>query len=148
MGAYECIAIPTNEAKKYIARMRAYGTSYRFVSFGVNSGGHDPLDPRVSLAVDPTATVMPGGPPLFGPEPIDSITWRNDFCETYVCKILPGEYQGEVSSIGLWAEIVYLGPSDPLPPALGYQFLAAVCNRPLLVMTGVDSEEFDVTLFF
>lgn len=146
--AYECFAIPTNECKLRESRMRAYGTSFRIKYFGVSDQGHDPNDPRVALAVDPSATTMPGGAPLFGPEPIDSVVWRSDFCETYICKILPGEYQGEISSIGLFAEIVYVDPSDPDPPTIGYQFLAAVCNRPLLVLTSNDSPEFDVSLFY
>ncbi len=146
--AFECIAIPTNEAKQRIALMTMYGTSFRVKYFGITDAGHDPNDPRIALAVDPADTQMPGGTPLFGPEPVDDYVLRSDYCPVYVCKILTGEYVGEMSSIGLFAEIVYVDPSDPDPPSLGYQFLYAVCNRPLLVLIGIDEPTFNVTVFF
>jgi hypothetical protein len=146
--AYECIAVPTNEAKQRISLMTMYGTSFRVDYFGITDKGHDPNDPRIALAVDPSDTQMPGGTPLFGPEPIDDKILRADFCPTFVCKILQGEYTGSMSSIGLFAEIVYQDPSDPDPPALGYQFLYAVCNRPLFVVIGQDAPTFNVTVFF
>jgi hypothetical protein len=146
--AYECIAIPTNEAKQRISLMTMYGTSFRVDYFGITDGGHNPSDPRTALAVDPSDPQMPGGAPLFGPELIDDKILRADYCPTFVCKILKGEYTGDMSSIGLFAEIVYVDPSDPDPPTLGYQFLYAVCNRPLLVLIGQDAPTFNVTVFF
>jgi hypothetical protein len=148
MGAYECIAIPTNEAKRRMARGDAYGTSFIIRYFGITDGGHDPSDPRLAMAIDPASTTMPGGAPLFGPEPIDDVIWKTDFCPVYVCSILQGEYAGGMSSIGLFAQIVYVDPSDPDPPAMGYTFLAAVCNRPLLNLTSIDAPTFNVTIFY
>jgi hypothetical protein len=146
--AYECIAIPTNEARRRRARSDTYGTSYAVKYFGLTAGGHDPLDSRVAIAVDPAATTMPGGAPLFGPEPIDGVIWKSDYCPAYQCRVLQGEYVGGVSSIGLWAEIVFVHPSDPDPPIVGYNFLYAVCNRPLLNLVSADAPEFHVTVFF
>lgn len=146
--AYECIAIPTNEARRRRARSDTYGTSYIVKYFGLTAGGHDPLDSRIAIAVDPAATTMPGGAPLFGPELIDGVTWMSDFCPKYICRVQTGEFAGGVSSIGLWAEIVYIDPSDPDPPLLGTVWLYAVCNRALLNLVSADSAEFGMTVFF
>lgn len=146
--AYEIIAIPTNEAKRRRARGDTYGTAYKVKYFAVTAGGHDPNDSRIAVAVDPAATTMPGGAPLFGPELIDGVIWKSDFCPAYRCRVESGEYVGGVSSVGLWAEIVYVDPSDPSPPALGYTFLFAVANRPLLNLVSVDFVEFSLTVFY
>ena len=146
--AFECIAVPTNAAKRYIALNGMYGSSAIVKYFGITDGGHNQLDPSIALAVDPSDPEMPGAPPLFGPEPIDDKILQSDFCPVYVCKILAGEYSGFMSSIGLYAEYVYIDPSDPDPPTIGDQFLYAVCNRPLLTLTNVDAPTFNVTVFF
>jgi hypothetical protein len=146
--AYEIIAIPTNEAKRRRARSDTYGTAYKVKYFAITAGGHDPNDPRVAIAVDPASTTMPGGAPLFGPEPIDGVVWKSDFCPAYRCRVESGEYTGGVSSVGIFAEVVYVDPSDPDPPALGYTFLFAVANRPLLNLVSADSVEFSLTVFY
>lgn len=146
--AFECIAIPTNEAKRRLALMTMWGTAFRVKYFGLSDGGHNQLDPSIALAIDPSSQTIPGGVDLFGPEPVDDYTWQSDFCPIYVCRVLTGEYQGFVSSIALYAEIVSIGVEDPDPPSLGDSFLYAVCNRPLLSLTNVDEPTFDVTVFF
>lgn len=146
--AFECIAVLTNEAKRRIGQNNLYGTSFRVDYFGLSDGGHNQLDPSIALAIDPASTTIPGGTLLFGPEPIDDKQQTTDFCPVFVCRVLQGEYQGYMSSIGLYAEIVYVDPTDPDPPSIGYQFLYAVCNRPLLALTSVDEPTFNVTVFF
>lgn len=146
--AFECIAIPTNETKRRKSFEDLYGTSFRVKYFGLSASGHNPTTPSVALVVDPSATTMPGGAPLFGPAPITGYRYLTDFCPSFICKLQAGEYQGYVSSIGLFAEIVYVDPSDPSPPSVGYTFLYAVCNRPLVSLTNVDAPEFDVSLYF
>lgn len=141
----------TTEAKRRTGEMWAYGTSFQVNYFAISAGGHDPTDPTMALAIDPASPTMPGTI-LFGPEPIDSVEWGSDTCPTFVCTIDQGEYSGDLSSVGLFAEIV----ADPIPrppgapaaPAIGYQFLFGVYNRPLLVLTATDGPtDFKLTPF-
>lgn len=135
--AYESKALVTNLAKQYTARCWAYGTSYRVKYFEFSAGGHDPSDDTTALAPDAGATIL-NGTVLFGPEAIDSLEWDSVTCPIFVCTIEQGEYAGDLSSIGLIAEFVYVDPSDPDPPVLGTQFLFAVYNRPRLILTASD----------
>ena len=140
--AYEAQAVVTNLAKEYTAQGWAYGTSFIVKWFQISDGGHDPNDITTALAVDPAATVMPGHPPDFGPEPIDSIEWESLTCPTFVCTINQGEFTGGLSSVALVAEITDVGIARPAgaPPAptLGTSFLFCVYNRPLLILTATD----------
>jgi len=144
--AYECIAIPTNYYKQILSTFSITGSGYKLRYFGISASGHDPNDPSIALAVDPSATVMPGGAPLFGPELIDEYRFQADYCAVYVCKINEAEYIGDISSIALFGEITF--QNDPADPLVGTQFLAAVCNRPLLSVISIDTPEFDVTILY
>jgi hypothetical protein len=135
--AYEAQALVTSLAKQRTAQMWAYGTSFMVKYFEFSAGGHDPSDDTTALAPDPAATAL-SGTVLFGPEQIDSLEWNSISCPTFVCVIEQGEYAGELSSIGLIAEIVYVGGTDPDPPVVGTQFLFAVYNRPKLILTSTD----------
>jgi len=143
--AFTSIAVVTNEAKRRIAEMWISGKSYQVKYFAVSSGGHDPNDPTIALAIDPAATTMPGAPPIFGPEPIDEITLSSDFCPVFKCNIEPGEVVGIVSSVALYAEIVYSPVAGD--PEVGSTFLFAVHNRPQVVFTSSDSAVFDINVF-
>jgi hypothetical protein len=143
--AFSSIALLTNEAKRRIADMWMTGKSYQVKYFALSSGGHEPTDPTVAKAIDPSSTVMPGDPPLFGPEPIDEITLVSDYCPVFVCRVQAGEVVGYVSCVALFAEIVY--SPDPADPELGTTFLFAVHNRPALIFTNIDSAEFAINVF-
>ncbi len=130
-------ALTTTVAKQHTARMWAYGTGFIVKYFVVSAGGHDPADPTTALAPDASAVAIPGSV-LFGPEAIDSITWTSITCPTFVCTIEQGEYTGELSSIGLIGEFVYVDASDPDPPSVGDQFLYCIYNRPLVILTSTD----------
>ena len=106
--ANEAKALVTTIAKQRLAEMFAYGTSYRVKYFEVSAGGHDPTDPTTALAADASWTEIPGTT-LFGPEPIDGVEWEVATCPIFVCTIEQGEYTGDLSSVGLIAEIVYVG---------------------------------------
>ncbi len=142
--AYDSIAVITNEGKRRIGEMFETGKSYKVSYFSISSGGHNPLDPTVAMAVDPNAIALEGAT-LLGPKPISSIEHVSDFCPVFVCSALAGELIGPVSSLGLWAEVVCVPPGDPEVP--GTQFLFAIHNRPLLVFTGSDAAEFRVSIF-
>ena len=144
--AYEVLAIPTNYAKQIIGTFGTTGSGYKVKYFGLSASGHDPNDPSIALAVDPSATVMPGGAPLYGPALIDEYRFQADYCPIYVYKLASGEYVGDVSSVALWAEVTH--QDDPSDPPVGTQFLFAVGNRPLLSLVAIDDLEFDVTVFF
>ena len=135
--AYEAKALITNLAKQHTAQMWAYGTSYMVKYFEFSAGGHDPNDDTTALSPDAGATVL-NGTVLFGPEAIDSVEWDSVSCPIFVCTLEQGEYAGDLSSIGLIAEIVYVGPTDPATPVVGTQFLFAVYNRPRLILTSSD----------
>jgi hypothetical protein len=134
--AFEARAAVTDEAKRRIGEMWVSGKSYMVKYFSVTAGGHDPADPDTALAIDTSSTTMPGAPPIFGPELIDSYEWESDTCPTFVCTIEQGELLGAMSSVGLYAEIVY----SPIPgdPEVGTTFLYAVYNRPRLTITSTD----------
>lgn len=144
--AFEARALVTNEGKERIGEMWATGKSYQVTHFAVTAGGHDPTDPTTALAVDPAATTMPGEPHIFGPEPVDSYEWESDLCPTFVCTIEQGELIGIMSSVGLYATIVY----SPIPgdPEVGTRFLFGVYNRPMLILTSTDGPtDFRLTPF-
>lgn len=143
--AYTSIGLLTNEAKRRIAEMWMTGKSYQVKYFALSSGGHEETDPTIAKAIDPAATVMPGDPPIFGPEPIDEYRLVSDYCPVFVCKVQPGEVVGIVSSVALFAEIVYSPIVDD--PELGTLFLFAVHNRPALIFTGIDSADFEINVF-
>lgn len=141
----------TTEAKRRTGEMWAYGTSFQVKYFVFSAGGHDPTDPTMALAIDPAATTLPGSI-LFGPEPIDDVVWGSDTCPTFVARLDQGEYSGDMSSLGLVAEIVAdpipRPPSAPPAPLIGYQFLFGVYNRPLMIITDTDGPiEFHLTPF-
>jgi len=144
--AFTSTALLTNEAKRRVADMWDTGKSYMVDYFAISSGGHDPTDPTIALAPDPDAIVMPGDPPIFGPEPIDSKERTSDYCPVFVCRLEPGEVVGILSCVALFATIVY----SPVPgdPDVGIQFLYAVHNRPALIFTATDSAEFRINVFF
>jgi hypothetical protein len=142
--AYDSIAVITDEAKRRMGESWVTGKSFKVKYFSISSGGHNPLDPTVALAVDPTQTEMQGAV-LLGPAPIDGYEFSSDNCPIILCNVLPGEIIGAVSSLGLWAEVEYVPPGDPEP--VGTRFLFAIHNRPLVVFTGSDSAEFRVNLF-
>lgn len=131
--AYEALALITNEGKRRTAEMWATGKAFQVKYFSISAGGHNPSDPTTALAVDPSATTMPGTV-KFGPEAIDSIEWASDNCPVFVCTIEQGELYGEVSSVGLYGEIVY----PPGDPELGATFLFAVYNRPIVILASTD----------
>jgi hypothetical protein len=139
----ESLAIITNEAKRRTAEMWATGKSFIVDSFKLSAGGHDPTDPTVPLAPDPSATTMPGTP-FLGPKLISSVELIADFCPRFICPVDEGEVSGSVSSVGLFGRIVY----SPIvgDPELGDVFLFAVHNRPLLVLAG-DAAEFRIDVF-
>jgi hypothetical protein len=142
--AFEGLAVLTNEAKRRIVDMWEFGKSYQVKFFAVSAGGHDPSDPETAVAVDPASTDMPGVI-TFGPENIDNIERKSDDCPVFVCRIEPGELTGSISSVGLFAEIVFNG-TDPINE-LGVTFLYAVYNRPLFPSTGTDQLEFRISVF-
>ncbi len=149
--AFDAFAVLTNEARRRTGEMWAYGTSFQVLYFSVSEGGHDPGDPTTGIAVDPAATTMPGTP-FFGPEAIDEILWFNDVCPTFRCRVDSGEIVGNMSSIGLYADVVFVGPprpvGAPVAPVLGYRFLYAVYNRPRLTLTATDGPtDFRLTPF-
>lgn len=135
--AFASKALVTTLAKKNTARMWAYGTSFRVKYFEISAGGHDPTDPTTALAADAAATSTPGTV-LFGPEPIDSVDWESIIRPVFVCTLEQGEYTGELSSVGLIAEFVYVDASDPDPPIVGEQFLYAIYNRSRINLTSTD----------
>lgn len=106
--AYEAKALVTNIAKQKTAECWAYGDSFQVKYFEISAGGHDPSDPTTALAPDPAATAIPGTV-LFGPETIDSVEWSSITCPTFVCVLEQGELVGEMSCVGLIAEMVYTG---------------------------------------
>lgn len=142
--AFDSIAVLTDEAKRRMGEGWVTGKSFIVKYFSLSGGGHNPLDPTVALAVDPTLTTMRGAV-IFGPESIDNYEFAADNCPIFICNILPGEVIGAVSSLGLWGEIVYVPPGDTEP--VGTRFLFAIHNRPLVVFTGSDSAEFRVNVF-
>jgi len=145
--AFEALAVLTNEAKRRMAEVwnPNIGTCYRVKTFAVSAGGHDPNDPTTALTPDPSATTMPGAPPIFGPEPIDAYELVADDCPVYVCSIAQGEVTGGISTVALFAEIV---DSVANPGEIGTSFLFAVYNRPLLILTGTDDITFRLQVFF
>lgn len=145
--SFEAKSLITTVAKQHTARSWAYGTSFRVKYFVTSAGGHDPSDPTTALAPDAAALTIPGTI-LFGPEAIDDIEWASITCPTYVCTLELGEFTGELSSVGLIAEFVYVDASDPDPPLVGDQFLYCVYNRPRVNLTSTDGPTtFDVMPF-
>jgi hypothetical protein len=141
--AYDSIAILTNETKRRMAEGWETGKSFRVRYFSISATGHDPTDPTVALSIDPSATDIGGS--IFGPEPIDRYEYTSDYCPVFVCAVQKRELIGPVSALGLWAETTCVPAGDPEPA--GTLFLFAIHHRPLLVFTGADSAEFNVSVF-
>lgn len=135
--AFEARAIITSLAKQYIAEGWAFGVSYQVKYFEISAGGHDPNDPTTALAVDPAATSIPGTT-LFGPEVIDSVEFETAQCPVFSCVLEQGEYTGELSSVGLIAEVLSAGTGHPDPPTVGAYFLFALYNRPRVSLASTD----------
>jgi hypothetical protein len=149
--AFDAFAIMTNEAKRRTMDGHAYGTAFQVKYFSISDGGYDPADPTTALAIDPAATTMPGVPFIVD-EVIDDYAWFSDMCPTFVCQVDKGQIVGTMSSIGLTAEVLWVGPARPAgapaAPALGYKFLYAVYNRPQLILTATDGPTiFNLTPF-
>jgi hypothetical protein len=149
--SFDAFAVMTNEAKRRTGEMWAYGTSFKVLYFSVSDGGYDPADPTTALAIDPATTTMPGVP-ILSYEVVDSVAWFSDMCPTFVCQIDKGQLIGTMSSIGLYADILFVGPARPpgapAAPALGYRFLYAVYNRPRTPLTATDGPTvFNLTPF-
>ena len=143
---YEIIATPSNYYKRILSTFSTTGSGYKLSLWGLSARGHDPNDPSIALAVDPSATVMPGGAPLYGPALIDEYRFQADYCAIYIGKLAAGEYSGDLSSVALFGEVTFQNSVDD--PIVGTQFLAAVGNRPLISLVSADSAEFHISLFF
>jgi len=145
--AFDSKALILTQAKVRQADQWEYGTSFQVKYFVISAGGHDPTDPKTALAPDASAVSIPGLT-LFGPKPISSVTRESAICPTFNCTLDQGEYSGELSSIGLIAEVVYIGPEHPTPPLIGDQFLFALNNRPRLNIAATDGPiNFPITPF-
>ncbi len=145
--AYEIIAVVTNDAKGNMAQALATGKSFKIDNFALGSAGHDPNNMTTALTPDPSQTeCVPGGSPMFGPEPVDSYAFGTAFCPTFTCRVEEGEAVGVVSSLCMIATYVY--SPTPGDPDLGTTFLFALANMPYWAKTDQDSREWLVTLRF
>lgn len=145
--AFEIIAVVTNEAKGRLAEMLATGKSFKVTYFSVGDQGHDPSDPTIALAPDPSDTVCNKGQPvLFGPEPIDGYSYTGTFCPTFMCVVEEGEAVGVISTICLIATIVY--SPTPGDPEVGQTFVFAIANMPFWAKTDLDSRTWYISTQF
>lgn len=149
--ADELIAIVTNTAQAYRAKALAYGYGIQITRFVVGNSGHDPSNPRLPLTPDPSRTgcycgadsITTTGGCVFT-DVIDAITWVNEFCAVYTCRLESTEAIGVVSSICLVAEIVYSPiPSDPL---VGTEFLYGIVNLPYRVKVAGEVLSLDIAI--
>jgi len=145
--AFEIIAVVTNEGKRRMAQAIATAKCFAVNTFAVSSFGHDPANPTLALSPDPAQLeCVPGGVPLFGPEPIDSYTYVGTHCPEFSCTVEEGEAVGVISSVCLLGTI-QCSPI-PLDPELGLSFLFAVANMPYWAKTDQDSRTWKITIRF
>lgn len=141
MAGTEVTATVTNTARERHAQQLVTGKAFRILYFQIGSEGHDPADPLVALAVDPSLTALPGL--VFGDEPVDDTGYLTPQCPYWECNLERTEAVGSsVSSIALIAEIIDNG-SDPVDE-VGTRFPYAIANMPLNVKTGSTRFEFTV----
>jgi hypothetical protein len=148
VAAISVIATVTDIGRNRLADMTISGRGFQIVSFVVGSGGHDPNDPTIALTPDPTVSTLPSQ--TFGPKllvqnnPPYTGVLVSEFCPQFTALLDYTEANGELSNIGLIAEIVFSEiPSDPL---VGSPFLFAVGNRPLITKTDNDQMTINITL--
>lgn len=118
MATFEVLALITDTAHKHLAHNLATGKSYKVTSFTVGNQGHDPADPfnakspssltKIDKPVD--ETVFP--PIAFGPGDVDESSGVLN--PIFVCQLPANRGTGVVSSIYLYAEVVY-DPTVVLP---------------------------------
>ena len=119
----------TDKAREKIAQMLISGESFTVDTFTVSDGGHDPVNPIISLAPDPTVLELPTLTGFeFGPKSITTKRLVNIYTPVFTCVLEKAEAVGGISNIGLWAT-----------PLVGDPFLFALGNRGLSTKT--DSEQ-------
>lgn len=143
--ALTVIASLTDVGRNRLAQQLISGKSFLVNQFSVNSAGHDPSSPTIALTPDTTATVCPGGAPLFTDD-IASSTLLNAFCPQFECVIPLGAGIGSISNLCLFGHVVY----SPIPndPDIGSSFLFAIGNFPLKVKTAADTLTMVVSIQF
>ncbi len=149
--ADELLAVLTNNALAWNARARAVGYGIKITKFVVGSYGHDPTNPRLALTPDPTRTgcycgneaITTADGCLFS-DFIDSLTWKNDYCPIYTCRLESGEAVGVVSSICLIAEILWSPNTGD--ENVGLEFLYAIVNTPYRPKIAGETMTFDIAI--
>ncbi len=149
--ADELLAVLSNNALAWNARARVNGYGIKITKFVVGSYGHDPTNPRLALTPDPTrdgcycgteALTTTAGC-LFS-DFIDGVTWKNDYCPIYSCRLETGEAVGIVSSICLIAEVLWSPVTGD--PNVGLEYLYATVNLPYRPKLAGEALLFDIAV--
>jgi len=96
------VAVLCNSGRAAVSIMLQTGRVFLITNFAVSDGGHDPLNPNLALAPDPTLTALPSlpGDPVYT-EPITSISAVSQYCVQYTCDLPAGTVTGPLSNLGL-----------------------------------------------
>lgn len=114
MATFEFVALVTDEAKRRIAHMCAVGKAFKVTGFTVGNKGHDPTDPFNALAPDPTM-LKPNDETVYPPIAFTSVDESTGAPNPkYICTLAAGRGTGVVSSLYLYATVVY-DPTTQLP---------------------------------
>jgi hypothetical protein len=139
--AVTLIATVTNTGRQRHASGLVTGKSFQITHFGVGTEGADPGDPSTAVPPDPSLTELPGQ--VFGPEPIDGVSFSSPTCPVFEANIERAESNGvSLSSLVLYATIVSNG-SDPVDEA-GDMFPYAIAHFPSTPKTAADLFEYEV----
>jgi hypothetical protein len=150
MAQFVIQAVVTNTAKERMAKniaLQPDGGSFIVDKFVLGNGGHDPGNPAVALAPDPTLGDTCTGEDCPSiqttSKAITEVVYATPVCPVFKCELAQGEYVGEFSQLLLLARVTTPGAADE-----GEYFVFAVANSPLKVLAPVDAALFNVGVLF
>lgn len=144
MAAFEVVALVTNQARQREAISLKTGKSFKITHFKLGDEGHDPDDPTIALAPDPSSTTCLGD--VFGPKAITDVEFVSTSCPVAICDLLESEAVAPLSAVCLIATIVY--SPDVGDPEVGTTFQYAVGTFPLRVKTDLETATIRVAIQF
>jgi hypothetical protein len=146
MASLTAEALVTNVGRQRLALLLSTGKSFKVTHFVLGDQGHNPDDPTIALAPDPSITTCLGN--VFGPKLIAGVTFANASCPVFQCVVDFAEAVAPLSSICLIATIVYSPiPFDP-EVLNATQFLFSVATFPLFVKSDLLQVTFDLGIQF
>jgi len=140
----DIVAVTTDLARQYLARVTRGEFAWQAVGFSVGRGGYNPADPVKVLPILGSEIALTDQvyPAPTGYAAFEMIETPNPMAPVFDCRLAstlvagPADYG--LGEIAIWAKIVYVDPSTVPPPLLNDIFMLALGHMPIRAKTRRD----------